>query len=119
MPEVTNAGLVLLLVLLLFLTAYPMAMLVYDSLHTTPPGEAGAFNLDGYRAMLSRANGVVRSGEKITVIVRPEVIQRGASIQRGRAARSALRPRHGGRPDRRRHADVGGAAMINWPHLEA
>jgi len=51
----TNAGLVLLLVLLLFLTAYPMAMLVYGSLHTTPPGEASAFNLDGYRARCSRA----------------------------------------------------------------
>ena len=37
----------------------PLAMLVYGSLHTTPPGEAGAFNLDGYRAMLSRANALV------------------------------------------------------------
>jgi iron(III) transport system permease protein len=54
-----NVGLALLLAALLFLTAYPMAMLVYGSLHTTPPGEAGAFNLDGYRAMLSRANAVV------------------------------------------------------------
>ena len=36
-----------------------MAMLIYGSLHTTPPGEAGAFSLDGYRAMLSRANGLV------------------------------------------------------------
>ena len=36
-----------------------MAMLVYGSLHTTPPGEAGAFSLDGYRAMLSRANALV------------------------------------------------------------
>ncbi len=35
-----------LLALLLFLTAYPLAMLVYGSLHTTPPGEAGAFTLD-------------------------------------------------------------------------
>jgi len=63
-----------------------MAMLVYGSLHTTPPGESGAFNLDGYRAMLSRANGVVRSGEKITVIVRPEVIQliRGAGARSGK-----------------------------------
>jgi iron(III) transport system permease protein len=54
-----NAGLALLLGLLVFLTAYPMAMLVYGSLHTTPPGEAGTFNLDGYRAMLSGANAVV------------------------------------------------------------
>ena len=48
-----------LLALLLFLTAYPLAMLVYGSLHTTPPGAAGTFNLDGYRAMLTRENGVV------------------------------------------------------------
>jgi len=54
-----NAALTLLFVVLLFLTAYPMGMLVYGSLHTTPPGEPGAFTLDGYRAMLSRANGLV------------------------------------------------------------
>ena len=54
-----NLALAALVALLAFLTAYPMAMLVYGSLHTTPPGEAGAFSLDGYRAMLSRANGLV------------------------------------------------------------
>jgi iron(III) transport system permease protein len=54
-----HVALGLLLAILLFLTAYPMAMLVYGSLHTTPPGEAGTFNLDGYRAMLSRANALV------------------------------------------------------------
>jgi iron(III) transport system permease protein len=54
-----NLALALLVALLLFLTAYPMAMLLYGSLHTTPPGEAGTFNLDGYRAMLSRSNAVV------------------------------------------------------------
>jgi iron(III) transport system permease protein len=48
-----------LLVLLLFLTAYPLGMLVYGSLHTTPPGAEGTFNLDGYRAMMSRTNAVV------------------------------------------------------------
>jgi iron(III) transport system permease protein len=54
-----NLALALLIALLLFLTAYPMAMLVYGSLHTTPPGETGTFNLDGYRAMLSRTNAIV------------------------------------------------------------
>jgi iron(III) transport system permease protein len=54
-----NLALALLLGVLLFLTAYPMGMLVYGSLHTTPPGEAGAFSLDGYRAMLSPGNAVV------------------------------------------------------------
>ena len=51
-----RAALALLVALLLFLTAYPLVMLVYGSLHTTPPGEPGAFTLDGYRAMLSRDN---------------------------------------------------------------
>jgi ABC-type Fe3+ transport system permease subunit len=35
----------LLVALLSFLTAYPLAMLVYGSLHTTAPGAAGTFNL--------------------------------------------------------------------------
>src|SRR5512132_819331 len=52
----TTAALGVLLAVLLFLTAYPMAMLVYGSLHTTPPGEIGTFSLDGYRAMLSGSN---------------------------------------------------------------
>ena len=56
---VRNLALALLVALLLFLTAYPLAMLVYGSLHTTPPGEAGTFTLDGYRAMLSRTNALV------------------------------------------------------------
>jgi iron(III) transport system permease protein len=55
----TRLALAGLLALLLFLTAYPLAMLVYGSLHTTPPGAPGTFNLDGYRAMLSGANGRV------------------------------------------------------------
>lgn len=38
---------------LAFLTAYPIAMLFFGSLHSTPPGEAGIFNLDGYRALAS------------------------------------------------------------------
>src|SRR5262245_41082215 len=54
-----NVALGILLALLVFLTAYPMGMLVYGSLHTTPPGESGAFTLDGYRAMLSGSNGLV------------------------------------------------------------
>ena len=54
-----NLALGLLVAVLLFVTAYPMGMLVYGSLHTTPPGEPGAFTLDGYRAMLSRGNGLV------------------------------------------------------------
>jgi iron(III) transport system permease protein len=54
-----NAALGLLLAVVLFLTAYPLAMLVYGSLHSTPPGAAGVFSLDGYRAMLTTTNGLV------------------------------------------------------------
>jgi iron(III) transport system permease protein len=46
----------LLLVVLGVLTLYPLATLLYGSLHTTPPGVPGEFNLDGYRAVLSKDN---------------------------------------------------------------
>lgn len=46
----------LLLVVLSVLTLYPLATLLYGSLHTTPPGVAGEFSLDGYRAVVSREN---------------------------------------------------------------
>jgi iron(III) transport system permease protein len=39
-----------------FLSLYPMAMLLYGSLHSTPPGTAGYFNLDGYRSLLTPDN---------------------------------------------------------------
>ena len=54
-----NAALGVLLAVVLFLTAYPLTMLVYGSLHSTPPGAAGVFSLDGYRAMLTTTNGLV------------------------------------------------------------
>ena len=41
-----NVALGLLLLVLLFMTAYPMAMLLYGSLHTAPPGTTGAFSVD-------------------------------------------------------------------------
>lgn len=43
----------LLLLILAFLTLYPMGMLLYGSFHSTPPGMAGSFNLRGYRALAS------------------------------------------------------------------
>jgi iron(III) transport system permease protein len=49
-------GLTLLILLLGFLSLYPMAMLFYGSLHSTPPGVAGTFNLDGYAALASDEN---------------------------------------------------------------
>jgi len=48
-PAGRIAGLTLLALLLAFLTVYPLSMLLYGSLHSTPPGVAGVFNLDGYR----------------------------------------------------------------------
>ena len=49
-------GLTLLILLLGFLSLYPMAMLFYGSLHSTPPGIAGTFNLDGYASLASDEN---------------------------------------------------------------
>src|SRR5690349_9707829 len=52
-------GIGLLLLLLAFLTLYPLSMLFYGSLHSTPPGMAGEFNLDGYRQILTNENFVI------------------------------------------------------------
>lgn len=48
------AGVALLAAILAFLSVYPLSMLLYGSLHSTPPGMAGTFNLDGYQDVLSR-----------------------------------------------------------------
>ncbi len=50
-----NLALAILIALLAFLSLYPFAMLMYGSLHSTPPGVPGTFNLNGYRALLSNA----------------------------------------------------------------
>jgi iron(III) transport system permease protein len=39
-----------------FLSVYPLSMLLYGSLHSTPPGVSGTFNLDGYREVLTPQN---------------------------------------------------------------
>jgi iron(III) transport system permease protein len=46
--------LVVLVAVLGFLSVYPLSMLLYGSLHSTPPGMAGTFNLDGYQQVLTR-----------------------------------------------------------------
>lgn len=51
-----NISLGLLVLFLVFLSVYPLAMLFYGSVHSTPPGEPGVFNLDGYRQMLTAEN---------------------------------------------------------------
>ena len=47
-------GLIVLIVILAFLSLYPLSMLLYGSLHSTPPGMAGTFNLAGYQDVLSQ-----------------------------------------------------------------
>lgn len=54
-----NVIVVSLIAILSFLAVYPLAMLLYGSLHSTPPGMAGEFNLDGYRAIMNWSNFVV------------------------------------------------------------
>ncbi len=49
-------GMTLLVLILGFLSLYPMAMLLYGSLHSTPPGVAGEFNLNGYIGLLTTEN---------------------------------------------------------------
>ncbi|MEA2814801.1 MAG: iron(III) transport system permease protein, partial [Rhodospirillaceae bacterium] len=52
-------GMGALILILCFLTLYPMVMLLYGSLHSTPPGITGEFNLDGYAGLASAENLVV------------------------------------------------------------
>lgn len=54
-----NLAVLGLVLLLGFLTVYPMSMLLYGSLHSTPPGTSGEFNLDGYRQIMTAHNVVV------------------------------------------------------------
>src|SRR6185436_1931024 len=49
-------GMTLLIALLSVVALYPMAMLLYGSLHSTPPGMAGEFNLDGYLGLATSEN---------------------------------------------------------------
>jgi iron(III) transport system permease protein len=49
-------GVVVLIAILACLTLYPLGMLLYGSIHSTPPGTAGEFNLNGYRAILTAEN---------------------------------------------------------------
>ena len=51
-----TVAIIALVAILGFLSVYPLSMLLYGSLHSTPPGMAGTFNLDGYQQVLTRAN---------------------------------------------------------------
>jgi iron(III) transport system permease protein len=48
-----TAALLALGTVLAFLSVYPLSMLLYGSLHSTPPGMAGTFNLNGYQDVLT------------------------------------------------------------------
>src|SRR5688572_11852966 len=54
-----HLGAAALILLLSFLSIYPLAMLFYGSIHSTPPGEPGVFNLNGYREMATMENVVI------------------------------------------------------------
>lgn len=41
---------------LMLLTVYPMAMLIYGSLHSSPPGMPGHFDLEGYKKVFTLSN---------------------------------------------------------------
>lgn len=60
--QATAAGrvtaLTVLVAILAFLSVYPLSMLLYGSLHSTPPGMAGTFNLDGYRDVVTLQSAV-------------------------------------------------------------
>ena len=56
LPSARSFGMLALILFLGFLTIYPFGMLLYGSLHSTPPGMAGEFNLDGYREAFNAAN---------------------------------------------------------------
>jgi len=48
-----HAGVAALIAVLALLTVYPVAMLLYGSLYSAPPGSAGEFSLQGYRAIFT------------------------------------------------------------------
>jgi len=54
-----NLALGALILLLGFLSVYPLSMLFYGSLFSSPPGTPGEFNLDGYRDLGSPENLIV------------------------------------------------------------
>ena len=56
MPSPRALGMIGLALFLSFLTIYPFGMLLYGSLHSTPPGMAGEFNLAGYREAFNAQN---------------------------------------------------------------
>jgi iron(III) transport system permease protein len=67
-----GVGVIALVVLLSFLTIYPLGMLMYGSLHSTPPGMAGEYNLDGYRQLMTR--------EALTILLNTIGISLGKTI---------------------------------------
>jgi iron(III) transport system permease protein len=63
-------GVVGLIVVLAFLCAYPLAMLFYGSLHSSPPGEPGVLDLAGYEALFSAENLVVIANTVLIALIK-------------------------------------------------
>src|SRR5262245_10075070 len=64
-----SLALTLFVLLLGALTLYPLAMLLYGSLSTVPPGETGSFSLAGYRQLLRwEALGILGTTVAISLI---------------------------------------------------
>ena len=59
-----------LLLLLGFLAVYPLSMLFYGSLHSTPPGMAGVFNLDGYAKIFSAHEATVLANTVVISLIK-------------------------------------------------
>ena len=93
----------MLLVVLSVLTLYPLSMLLYGSLHTTPPGMAGEFNLDGYKAVFSAANVRILLDTLGIAFAKTASRSRWRCCSPGSGAHRHARPRHAGSAD---HAAV-------------
>lgn len=55
-PDGRSIAVIGLVLILGLLSVYPLSMLLYGSLHSTPPGMAGTFDLQGYAQVLTRQN---------------------------------------------------------------
>ncbi len=84
--------------------SHPLSMLLYGSLHSTPPGMAGTFNLDGYRDVITLQSAVTllnTVGISLAKTIPSVIAGRPACLDSG-ANRHAV-PGRAGSPD---HASI-------------
>ena len=77
---VRDIGLFALILLLAFLTLYPLAMLFYGSLSSTPPGMEGVLNLDGYAKVMSPRNAAILFDTVVLSLVKTVISLAGAVL---------------------------------------